>query len=54
MSIKLNRGDEPLIDYLKAICIIMVVISHGTGGARDVLLYPFWIDQAVPIFLLIQ
>lgn len=32
----------------------MVVISHGTGGARDVLLYPFWIDQAVPIFLLIQ
>lgn len=32
----------------------MVVISHGTGEARDVLLYPFWIDQAVPIFLMIQ
>ena len=55
MSIKLNKwGHEPLIDYLKAICIIMVVISHGTGEARDVLLYPFWIDQAVPIFLMIQ
>lgn len=55
MFIKLNRwGYEPLIDYLKAICIIMVVISHGTGGARDALLYPFWIDQAVPIFLMIQ
>ena len=33
MSIKLNRGGEPLIDYLKAICIIMVVISYGTGSA---------------------
>lgn len=54
MFVKLNRGYEPLIDYLKATCIIMVVISHGICGHRDVLLYPFWIDQAVPIFLLIQ
>ena len=29
----MGGGYEPLVDYLKAICIIMVVISHGTGSA---------------------
>ncbi len=32
----------------------MVVISHGTGAIRLWLLFPLWIDQAVPVFLLIQ
>ena len=33
----------------------MVVISHGTPGSiRNWLIFPIWIDQAVPIFLLIQ
>lgn len=47
-------GYEPLFDYLKGIAIIMVVLAHGTGCLKDFLLYPLWIDQAVPLFIMIQ
>lgn len=49
-----TRGYEPLFDYLKGIAIIMVVLAHGTGCLKDFLLYPLWIDQAVPLFIMIQ
>lgn len=32
----------------------MVLICHGLGSLNETLLYPLWIDQAVPLFLLIQ
>ena len=53
-GITLIRGDEPLLDYLKGIAILMVLLNHGTGGLNGMLQYPLWVEQAVPIFLLIQ
>lgn len=32
----------------------MVLVTHGLGGFAEVLQYPLWIGQAVPLFLLIQ
>lgn len=55
MTFELSKdGYEPFLDYLKGICIIMVVINHGFASAEEKLLFPIWINQAVPIFLLIQ
>lgn len=44
------------IDVLKGICMIMVIFSHypWTMQERDTLLFPFWIDMAVPIFMVIS
>lgn len=54
IPLKTGGGYEPLFDYLKGIAIIMVVLAHGTGCLKDFLLYPLWIDQAVPLFIMIQ
>ena len=32
----------------------MVLVNHGLGSLNEPLLYPLWIEQAVPLFLLIQ
>lgn len=32
----------------------MVLVNHGAGGHAELLHYPLWIEQAVPLFLLIQ
>lgn len=44
------------IDVLKGICILFVVITHfeWSGESRLHFLFPFWIDQAVPIFMIIS
>lgn len=56
MRIKFLKNEyDPFIDYLKGICIIFVVWTHCIP--RDELsyiLFPFWGDTAVPLFLLIQ
>ncbi len=39
---------------MKGIAILMVLVTHGAGEFNEQLLYPLWIDQAVPLFLLIQ
>lgn len=56
MRIKFLRNEyDPFIDYLKGISIIFVVWTHCIP--RDELsniLFPFWGDTAVPLFLLIQ
>jgi surface polysaccharide O-acyltransferase-like enzyme len=43
-------------DYLKALCILFVIITHlaVTDVLRKDFLYPFWIDMAVPIFMIIS
>ena len=43
------------LDFLKGICIILVVITHYSWNdtQRVKFLFPFWIDIAVPIFMLI-
>ena len=50
----LNRNH--FIDVLKGICIIIVVFTHAswTDDQRLKLLFPFWIDMAVPFFMLVS
>lgn len=46
---------DPQIDYIKGLCILFVIWTHCIS--RDELgymLYPYWGDTAVPIFLIIQ
>ena len=56
MRIKFLKNEyDPFIDYLKGISIIFVVWTHCIP--RDELsciLFPFWGDTAVPLFLIIQ
>lgn len=57
VRILLNKeGYDAFIDYLKGIAIIMVLITHATSSEyiQERLLYPIWIYEAVPLFLLIQ
>lgn len=55
MLIKLKRnGYDEFLDYLKGISIIMVLINHGAQNIVDMALFPIWIYEAVPMFLLIQ
>lgn len=50
----MNRNS--FIDVLKGICIIFIVITHfsWSDGERLTFLFPFWIDMAVPIFMIIS
>lgn len=55
MTIKMKRGGyEPLLDYLKGIAILLVLLNHGTSVFDGKLLYPLWVEQAVPIFFLVE
>lgn len=44
------------LDVLKGICIIFVIITHYKWQAAERLQYgfPFWVDMAVPIFMIIS
>lgn len=43
------------IDYLKAISIMLIILTHSMSAeVNDMLLGPFWIDMAVPIFIIIS
>lgn len=52
-----NRVNERChsIDFIKGICIILVIISHyrWTDYERLRWMFPFWVDMAVPIFMVI-
>ncbi|MBQ2806969.1 MAG: acyltransferase [Clostridia bacterium] len=45
-----------MIDLLKGLCILFVIITHGQilTAERKMLLFPFWIDMAVPLFMIIS
>ena len=50
-----NTGYDPQIDYIKGLCILFVIWTHCIS--RDelgLMLFPYWGDTAVPIFLIIQ
>lgn len=50
-----NEGYEPFLDFLKGLCIISVVLTHNIPYVwQNVIGFPFWGAQAVPIFLIIQ
>lgn len=44
------------IDFIKGICILFVVVTHYSWQSTErlKLLFPFWIDMAVPIFMIIS
>lgn len=43
------------IDYLKAVAIVLVIITHSISQETRLKYYgPFWIDMAVPIFMIIS
>ena len=43
------------LDVFKGICILFIIITHcnWTVQQRLWLLFPFWIDMAVPVFMII-
>lgn len=54
MLVKLDKtGYDKYLDYLKGVAIIMVLINHGALNLANEALYPLWIFEAVPLFLLI-
>lgn len=54
--LRLRRdGYDPFIDYLKGICILLVILTHCIPDfLRRHLLFSLWGSTAVPIFLIIQ
>ncbi|SDB54384.1 Peptidoglycan/LPS O-acetylase OafA/YrhL, contains acyltransferase and SGNH-hydrolase domains [Pseudobutyrivibrio sp. YE44] len=50
----MNKRNETL-DIIKGICILMIIITHFPleDGENLKFLYPFWIDMAVPMFMVI-
>lgn len=50
-----KTGYDPQIDYIKGLCILFVIWTHCIGREElGYMLFPYWGDTAVPIFLLIQ
>lgn len=50
-----KNGHDPVIDYIKGLCILFVIWTHCISrGDLGHILFPFWGDTAVPIFLIIQ
>lgn len=44
------------LDLLKGLCIILVIITHCSWNddERVKLLFPFWVDMAVTIFMIVS
>lgn len=58
-TIQINRmggGRNRLIDIYKGVCILFVIFTHygWTTEAWHKMMFPFWIDMAVPIFMVIS
>ena len=46
---------DPQIDYIKGLCILFVILTHCISREElGYMLFPYWGDTAVPIFLIIQ
>ena len=49
------KSRNHFIDILKGICIIFVVITHFDFKGNELrMFFPFWIDMAVPIFMIVS
>lgn len=55
VTLEKNFERIDVLDILKGIAVIMVVITHcaWTDQQRKQYVFPFWIDMAVPIFMVI-
>ena len=47
---------ESVIDFLKGICILLVCLTHYAweGAERRALLFSWWVDMAVPVFMILS
>ena len=47
---------KKILDYIKGIAVLFVIITHyhWEADARKNLLFPYWIDMAVPVFMIIS
>lgn len=54
MSKYANRNRT--LDFLKGICILLVILTHyGWNKENEIrFLFPYWLDMAVPIFMIIS
>ena len=50
-----EKERKPFIDAVKGFAIICVILTHYRWGEyrRNVLLFPFWVHMAVPIFIMV-
>ena len=49
-----RSGYDSFIDFLKGICILLVLLDHSLSLIKEYSLFAIWGRPAVPIFLLIQ
>lgn len=44
------------VDLLKGVAILMVIVTHlgFTADQRKYFAFPFWIDMAVPVFMMLM
>lgn len=51
-----ESGRQEFLDVIKGFCIICVIATHFSWSQQERLLYlfPFWIDMAVPVFMIIS
>ncbi len=44
------------VDFIKGICILFIIITHHSWSKAEMskYLFPFWIDMAVPLFMIIS
>ena len=56
LRFELSRvGYDPFIDFLKGMCIVLIVLNHCIPmDLRSLIGFPIWGSPAVPIFLIIQ
>ena len=48
-------GYDPFLDFLKGICIILIILNHCIPSElRYQIYFPLWGSPAVPVFLIIQ
>ena len=50
----MKNGYDPFIDFLKGFCILSVICNHCLNQLQDYILFPYWGNLAVPLFLILQ
>lgn len=55
-GIKMNENRKHILDFIKGLCIIFVIITHFSWSDKERLypVFPYLIDMAVPIFMVIS
>ena len=56
MNNRYSAMHNSTVDFLKGICILMVVLTHfeWSGRQRLFILFPYFVNMAVPIFMIIS